>query len=102
MEKVMRNGLVAVLYSPGYGAGWGSWSSNKDIIFDSRIVEKVEQDKQSEITESFMESIGYYVYCGGAKDLEIEWIPIGSQFEIEEYDGDESIHIIGDRQYFIA
>ena len=26
MEKVIRDGKVAVLYSPGYGAGWSySW-----------------------------------------------------------------------------
>ena len=26
MQKVIRDGKVAVLYSPGYGAGWYTWS----------------------------------------------------------------------------
>ena len=28
MNKVIRDGKVAVLYSPGYGAGWYSWNWN--------------------------------------------------------------------------
>jgi hypothetical protein len=32
MEKVIRDGKVAVLYSPGYGAGWYSW--NRDQVRD--------------------------------------------------------------------
>ena len=26
MDKVIRDGKVAVLYSPGFGAGWSTWS----------------------------------------------------------------------------
>ena len=37
-----------------------------------------------------------------AGDLEIEWIEEGTKFEVEEYDGYESIHIIGSRSYNIA
>ncbi len=102
MKKVIRNGKVAVLYSPGYGAGWYSWESIPEIVFDSRIIEKVEAGKQTEITDEFMKSLGYTGYWGGAEDLEIEWIPEGMSFEIEEYDGNESIHIIGKRDYLVA
>ena len=103
MKKVIKNGLVAVLYSPGFGAGWSTWNDDQGILFDPEIVRKVEQGKQSEITECFMESIGYKnMYCGGAEDLEIEWVCEGCQFEVEEYDGSESVHIIGDRGYTTA
>ena len=103
MEKVIRDNLVAVLYSPGFGTGWSTWHDTPDTMFDSRIVEKVEQSKQAEITEEFMESIGYTgCYCGGAKDLKIEWVPEGGQFDIQEYDGSESITVIGRTTYPIA
>ena len=32
-----------------------------------------------------------YIYIGGADDLRIEWMPIGTEFKIDEYDGAESI-----------
>lgn len=102
MKKVIENGKVAVLYSPGYGAGWLTWNDDDRIVFDPRIVEKVRAGKQSEITDEFMKSLGYKGYWGGAYDLEIEWIPEGMAFEINEYDGYESVHIIGERDYLVA
>jgi hypothetical protein len=100
MEKVERDEKVAVLYSPGFGAGWYTWNKDKRIVFDPRIVEKVE--KRELISDEFMKSLGYDGYWGGSRDLEIEWISKGTIFEIEEYDGSESIHIIGEREYLEA
>ena len=34
---------------------------------------------------------GCTLYCGGAADLEIVWLPAGAEFQIDEYDGSESI-----------
>ena len=54
MEKVIRDDKVAVLYSPGYGAGWSTWCSNDDLIetllFHPLIVKKVESGLEKEIT----------------------------------------------------
>jgi acetyl-CoA acetyltransferase len=39
MEKVIRDGKVAILYSPGFGAGWSTWNSySNEMIFDPDIV----------------------------------------------------------------
>ena len=97
MEKVIRNGKVAVLYSPGFGAGWYSWNSNKELLFHPKLVEMVENNRQSEITTQWIqENLGVNnVYCGGADDLQIEWIDEGIVFEIDEYDGSESIITLG-------
>jgi len=101
MEKVERDGKIAVLYSPGFGAGWYTWNGDEEgIVYDSRIVDKVE--KGEPISDEFMQSLGYDGYWGGADNLEIKWIPKGIIFEIEEYDGSESIHIIGKREYLEA
>lgn len=96
MEKVIRNGQVAVLYSPGFGAGWYSWNDKKELLFHPKLVEMVENNRQSEITTQWIqENLGIdNVYCGGAKDLEIEWLDEGTVFEIDEYDGSESIRTL--------
>lgn len=99
MEKVIRDGKVAVLYSPGYGAGWSTWCYNNDLIetllFHPLIVEKVESGLEQEITSEWLaKQFGEDfedVYCGGADQLEIEWLPEGTAFRIEEYDGFETV-----------
>jgi len=32
-------------------------------------------------------------YIGGACDLVIQWLPVGTEFMIEEYDGNETIRL---------
>ena len=96
MEKVIRNGQVAILYSPGFGAGWYSWNSEKELLFHPKLVEMVENNRQSEITTQWIqENLGINnVYCGGADDLQIEWLDEGTAFIINEYDGSESIETL--------
>jgi hypothetical protein len=94
MDKVIRDGKVAVLVSPGYGAGWYSWNDEHDIlIFHPKLVEMVEQGRNKEIDKDWVEeNLGIKnVYCGGACSLEIHWLPEGTQFLIDEYDGFESL-----------
>ena len=109
MEKVIRDGDVAVLYSPGYGAGWSTWCYNYNLVetllFHPLIVEKVESGHANEITTKWLvQQFGEDfedVYCGGAYKLEIEWLPEGTAFRIDEYDGSETV--ITNRQlYYIA
>lgn len=94
MEKVIRDGKVAVLYSPGYGAGWFTWNTDhKDLLFHPDLVVLVEEDKRDEITSEFVQNLlGVEdVYCGGAEQLKIEWLEVGTSFRVDEYDGYESI-----------
>lgn len=75
MEKVIRNGEVAVIYSPGYGAGWYSWNEGyPELLFHPKIVEMIENNKQEEIDEEWIEKeLGIKdVFCGGAEDLTIQ------------------------------
>jgi hypothetical protein len=91
MNKLVRDGLVAVLYSPGYGAGWYSWNSeHPEILFDPALVELVEQEKWEEL-QAFVTLKYPDIYTDGLEDLQIEWIPQGTQFIIEDYDGNESV-----------
>jgi len=50
-------------------------------------------EKKNKITKEWCkENLGKDLYCGGAGRLEIEWIPEGVSFSINEYDGLESIY----------
>lgn len=96
--KEIRDGKVAVLYSPGYGAGWSTWNSGRGIglehflLFDPTLVHMVEND-QRDLIPAYVESVypDSYFYGGGAEDLSIQWIPEGCMFKVTEYDGSESI-----------
>lgn len=95
MEKVIRDGEVAVLYSPGFGAGWYTWNDEDkpEILFHPKLVEIVEAGRQREIDNEWVkENLGLSgIYCGGASTLAIKWLPQGMAFEVQEYDGAENI-----------
>jgi hypothetical protein len=103
MEKVERDGKVAVLVSHGFGAGWSTWNSEHAAAFcmDARLVQPVldgDRDRAAKVAvELFPDA-----YTGGADDLRVEWLPKGTIFEIDEYDGSETLHIIGSRDYLVA
>lgn len=43
LQKVIRDSKVAVLYSPGFGAGWYSWNTkHPQLLFHPKLVEMVE------------------------------------------------------------
>lgn len=93
MNKVVRDGQVAVLYSPDYGAGWSTWAAQdirEAVLFDPAMVELVEAENWEEL-QVYVTLKYPDMFCGGLKDLQIEWIPEGTQFIVNEYDGNESI-----------
>lgn len=104
MEKIEKDGNVAVLYSPGFGAGWSTWADydkREALCMDARIVGPfVAGDKTGAVAAAV--AMFPDLYLGGADQLEVIWIKKGSAFEIDEYDGSEGVHVIGDRDYFVA
>jgi hypothetical protein len=103
IKKVVRNGKVAVLYSPGFGAGWYSWArnNNQQIVFSPELVEAVERGDSYDQKTKLAESLFPGEYSGGAGQLKIEWVSEGTQFEIHEYDGSETIQF-ADRDWLMA
>lgn len=90
MEKVVRNGNVAVLYSPGFGAGWGSWNDDYPaMVFDPIIVAMVETQDFTDF-ENYCEKTYPDAYCSRA-NLTVGWVPVGEKFRIDEYQGSERI-----------
>ena len=95
-EKLERDGKVAVLYSPGFGAGWSTWNTEpryRGLLFDREIVEFVLAD-DLDAAISLAEKKYPDVYLGGGGGLTVEWVPKGERFIVEEYDGAENVTII--------
>jgi len=96
-----EQGRVAVLISPGFGAGWSSWgdgSQSEAMLFDSRLVDFV-LVQGAEGLGDYAESLGYTGYMGGAGDVQVIWVDAGTRFLIDEYDGSESIRTFDDLCY---
>lgn len=93
MEKLNEDGKVAVLYSPGFGAGWYTWNYEyPEILFDPGIVRFVEKKKWDEL-ETYVTLKYPEIYKGGMRDLEVMWVPEGALFKVNEYDGSESLEL---------
>lgn len=102
MNKLVRDGMVAVLYSPGFGAGWYTWNyQSPEILFDPAIVKLVEQEKFDEL-QTYVELKYPEIYKGGIMELEIEWIPEGTLFKVNEYDGAETIELKENNDWIVA
>jgi hypothetical protein len=93
MLKKIEKGLVAVLYSPGFGAGWYSWHDVRELLFDPKVVDMVLDKTSAETIELYCKEVHGDHYYGGASDLEVVWIPQGYEFVIDEYDGAETIKL---------
>jgi hypothetical protein len=100
-EKYIRDDRVAVLVSPGFGAGWSTWcdyDDRKAVTFDPWIVDILLSDqynRKEKIDRIYAHCAVKYpdMYMGGVSDLTVEWIPQGTLFRIAEYDGSETIEL---------
>lgn len=102
MDKVVRDGFVAVLYSPGFGAGWSTWIHDyPEVLFDPVIVGYVERG-DLEPLQTYMTLKYPDAYTGGMDGLTIAWVKEGTAFRVHEYDGNESIEIKEDMDWLIA
>ena len=100
VEKLIRDGKVAVLISPGFGAGWSTWASDhaEFALFDKGLVELAERGASaSEVEEYIKQALNNkYFYVGGWSDVEVRWLDQGTRFTVYEYDGSESLRMIED------
>lgn len=93
-DKVIRDGLVAVIYSPGFGSGWSTWNSDHAewCRHAPELVAAVEAGDYKTIERLAEERDAW---CSCLRDpLRIAWVPEGSPYYIHEYDGSE--HVVTD------
>jgi len=101
MEKVIKDGKVGVLVSPGFGAGFSSWGYPDEAIFDPNLIDLVENGKIQEAVD-YCETKWEDGYSGGVQDLVVVWVTEGTKFQIVEYDGSESIEFLEDINWITA
>lgn len=102
MEKYQRDGMVAVLYSPDYGAGWSTWNPDyPDMVWDPGMVELILEDRREEMMTYAMLKWPD-AYFGGLDNLTVAWVHVGERFIVDEYDGSESITRERDMSWTIA
>jgi hypothetical protein len=95
VRKTRRDGKVAVLVSPGYGAGWSTWVNSPQALFDPDLVEALERGASVSELERIAEANYPDGYMGGVANLVVKWVPEGTRFEIQECDGAETLRILG-------
>ena len=102
-KEIIRDGKVAILYAPGFGAGWFTWHNVPELLRDPEVVHLVEcrskvlKEEKTYFTDKivkYCETTYGSHYYGGAEDLTIEWIELGDKFRINEYDGAETIEYL--------
>lgn len=94
LGRVVRDGNVAVIYSPGSGAsGWYSWNRDPEMIFAPGLVAAVERQDVDAI-EFEARRLKAPVYTGAAHRLQLAWVPEGTRFNIvDRGQGDETVDI---------
>lgn len=100
MEKHIVDGRVGVLYSPGFGAGWSTWGDDA-LAMDADLVKAFIEGGAAALVAA-TEAKYLDTYTGGAQDVQLEWVPVGTQFRINEYDGNESIEYLGPQSFMTA
>lgn len=92
MKKVIRDGLVAVLYTTKYGAGWSTWNVEyPEILFDPNVVDALEKGLVLSEIEGYLEDTYPNGFFEGYRTLGIEWVKQGTEIYISEYDGLECV-----------
>lgn len=93
-KYINEEGLVGVIISPGFGAGFHTWNDIPGLCFDKDIIQMILEDKPiqelADFVEAKYEHTGY-VSTIGLSAAEIKWVKPGTQFFIDEYDGFESL-----------
>lgn len=91
-KKLIRDGKVAVIYSPGFGAGWSTWNHKyPDCDTNAELAQCILDGGDSLAREKVAKKHYPEAYCGGLDDAKVEWLPEGTHYRIDECDGSESI-----------
>jgi len=100
VEKFIKDGHAAVIISYGYGLGWSTEAyddhDRQTMLFHPLFVEVIEKGVK-DVGPIAEEIFGDDTPClGGWNGCVIEWVPVETQFIIDEYDGAESLTFLSD------
>lgn len=106
-NRLIQNGKVAVIYSPGFGAGWSTWNTEynkygEELIFDPGLADLIINQRSREQIEAYVALKWPGVYTGGLERARVEWVAPGTEFKITEYDGSESLQFRNSDEWITA
>lgn len=91
MDKVIRNGKVAVLHTNSWGSTWYD-PDFPECLFDPGVIAWVEGGKVGDRPKMLCEkNDGNGFYSWSENNLTISWVEQGKKFRVEDYDGYEYI-----------
>ena len=103
MNKLIESGLVAVLVSRGFGAGWSTWNYEyPDMLYDADVARMLLDGAPLDEIEKLAESKWPDAYLGGLDGLYVYWMSPGTKFRVDEYDGAESVEILDEIHWNVA
>jgi hypothetical protein len=89
MDKRIVDGLVGVVFSPGYGLGI-SHPDYPQLNFDPKLIDFVVIGLIGDAL-AYIEETYPNVYIDDRTELEVKFLPVGTKFLISDYDGYEYI-----------
>lgn len=96
ISKLIKNGQVAVIVSRGYGSGWSTWNGDfrEAMVFDPEIAQAlINNDRQQALVLAKAKYPN--ALLSGLDEAEVNWVAQGERFSIDEYDGYESLQLLG-------
>jgi hypothetical protein len=76
------------------------------MLYDPTVVKWVEDGEPSGEArvrlETTLEEKYPSCYLGGLRNLQIRWLPVGSRFVVDEYDGSESVVVEQEFDWMVA
>jgi len=72
-----------------------------ELVFEPAIAQFVVDEKFDEL-QTYVALKYPEIYNGGLMDLEVTWVPVGTEFKINEYDGAESVELKDEIGWLIA
>lgn len=101
-SRLRLNGKVAVIYSPGYGAGWSTWYPDycPAMLFDASLARFLLADDQ---VQAKAHAEKYYPDAAFVVDqLKVMWVDEGDEFRIDVHDGYERVVVLGKPSNYVA
>ena len=92
VPRKIVDGKVAVLVSPGYGAGWSTELAEKEALFDPTLVDLVLASKWDAALK-YAKDTYPSCYNFAVENLVVFWVPVGTEFRICEQEGYEYIEL---------
>lgn len=104
MNKLERDGKIAILVTFGHGSGWSTWNNEKHketMCMDCEIVQAVLDNDLQKAIEIVNKKCGN-INTAGIKSLRVEWVEKGKTFLIYDNEGWENIVLIEPCNYMVA